>query len=148
LEALITEEAIACDYERTGHLQAAWKPSHFRAFRDEQTLLSRVFGHRVELVSRADQRSELGSDVYHGLMIDERSAALHPAKYVAGLAGAARRAGATVAEHTAVTRVSHASDGRSGRRWIVATARGDVEARDVLIATNGYTDGSSPLLQR
>jgi glycine/D-amino acid oxidase-like deaminating enzyme len=146
LETLIAEEAIACDYERTGHLQAAWKPSHFRAFRDEQALLSRVFGHRVELVSRADQRSELGSDVYHGLSIDERSAALHPAKYVAGLAGAARRAGAAVAEHTAVTRVARAPG--SENRWTIATARGDVEARDVLIATNGYTDGSSPSMQR
>ena len=146
LETLMADEAIACDYERTGHLQAAWKPSHFRAFLDEQALLSRVFGHRVDLVSRADQRSELGSDAYHGLLIDERSAALHPAKYVAGLAGAARRAGAAVVEHTAVTRVARAPG--SENRWTVATAHGDVEARDVLIATNGYTDGSSPSMQR
>jgi len=146
LETLIAEEAIACDYERTGHLEAAWKPSHFRAFQEEQALLSRAFGHRVELVPRADQRAELGSDVYHGLMIDERSAALHPAKYVAGLAGAARRSGAAVVEHTAVTRVARAP--ASANRWTVATARGDVEARDVLIATNGYTDGSSPSMQR
>jgi glycine/D-amino acid oxidase-like deaminating enzyme len=148
LETLIAEEAIACDYERTGHLQAAWKPSHFRAFRDEQALLSRVFGHRVDLVSRANQRSELGSDLYHGLSIDERSAALHPAKYVAGLAGAAQRAGAALVEHTPVVRVTRASGGRSEKRWAVATAHGDVEAGDVLIATNGYTDSSSPLMQR
>src|SRR5262249_39837633 len=79
-------------YARTGHLQAAWKPSHFKAFAEEQVLLARVFGHRVELVSREQQRSEIGSDVYHGLLVDERSGALNPAQYVAGLHEAASRA--------------------------------------------------------
>src|SRR5262249_58394120 len=36
LEAVIADEAIACEYERTGHLCAACKPSHFVALRREQ----------------------------------------------------------------------------------------------------------------
>src|ERR1700676_3116836 len=40
LETLVADEAIDCQYERTGHIQAAWKPSHFEAFRDEQSLLA------------------------------------------------------------------------------------------------------------
>src|SRR5439155_6465123 len=39
LEALIAGEGIACEYERTGHIQAARKPAHFEAFRGEQALL-------------------------------------------------------------------------------------------------------------
>ena len=145
VEGLIAEEAIACEYERTGHLQAAWKPAHFHAFRDEQALLARVFNHRVDLVSRADQRSELGTDAYHGLLIDSRSGALNPAQYVAGLAEATRRAGAVIAERTAVTRVRrHAS----GTRSIVTTPSAEIDAGDVLVATNGYTNGASPALQR
>ena len=148
LEQLIAGEAIACEYERTGHLQAAWKPSHFRAFRDEQALLARVFQHRVEIVSRAEQRSELGSDAYHGLLIDKRSAAINPAKYVDGLASAARRRGAVIAPGHAVTRLS-----RKASRWTVATAHGDIamgdlDAGDVLVATNGYTNGAAPALRR
>ena len=145
VETLIAEESIACEYERTGHLEAAWKPSHFRAFCDEQALLARVFGHRVDLVSRAEQRTELGTDVYHGLLIDERSAALNPAKYVAGLAGAARRGGAVIAEHTAVIRVSRPTP---GTRWVVTTPAADIDAGDVLVATNGYTNGAAPALRR
>ncbi len=145
IEALIGDERIACEYERTGHLQAAWKPAHFRALRDEQALLARVFGHRVEIVSRADQRSELGTDVYHGLLVDERSGALNPAKYVAGLAAAARRAGVAIAERTACTRVSRSA---SGKRWVAATPAGDIDAGDVLVATNGYTNGVAPALRR
>ena len=105
LEAIIAEEPIDCGYPRTGHIQAATKAKHFKALEDEQALLARVFDHRVEIVPRADQRSEIGSDAYHGLLVDEQSAALNPAKYVEGLAGAAARSGATVVTHTAVTRV-------------------------------------------
>ena len=59
------------------------------AFREEQALLERVFAHRVELVPRGAQRSEIGTDVYHGLMVDEQSGAINPARYVRGLAAAA-----------------------------------------------------------
>jgi len=54
LEAIIAEEPIDCGYARTGHIQAATKPKHFKALEDEQALLARVFDHRVEIVPRAD----------------------------------------------------------------------------------------------
>jgi glycine/D-amino acid oxidase-like deaminating enzyme len=143
LEALVAEEGIECEYERVGHIQAASVPSHFDDLRDEQALLARVFGHRVELVSRAEQRTELGSDAYYGLMIDPRSGALNPVQYVHGLAAAAIRAGAEVATGVAVTAVQRGSDG-----WTVSTSSTEIAARDVLFATNGYTDRAAPALQR
>jgi glycine/D-amino acid oxidase-like deaminating enzyme len=143
LERLIADEAIECDYERTGHVQAASKPVHFEAFRDEQALLSRVFDHRVEVIPAADQRSEIGSDAYFGLMVDERSAALNPARYVDQLGAAAGRAGATIVEHARVTRVS-----RRGPRWIVTTGRGAIDTGELLVATNGYSDQAVPWLQK
>ena len=143
LDTLIASEDIDCDLERTGHVQAASKPSHFDAFRDEQALLATVFDHRVELVTAADQHSEVDSDAYYGLMIDERSEALNPARLVEGLAAAAARAGAALAEGARVRRVA-----RAGSRWIVTTDRGAIDARDVLLATNGYADEAAPWLQR
>jgi len=143
VEALIAQESIDCEYGRVGHLQAAWKRSHFETFREERDLLSRVFHHRIELVSRDDQRTELGSSAYHGLIVDESSRALNPAQYVAGLAEAAARAGARVVTGVGVTRLM-----KSGDIWNVSTTDGDVQARDVLVATNGYTNGAAPALQR
>jgi len=143
LEALIAEERIACDYERTGHLCAAFKHSHFEVFREEQALLQRVFDHPVRVVPREAQREEIGSDVYYGLLVDDRSGALNPARYVDGLAAAATRAGVAIATGTAVTRVERRPHGVR-----VHTTRGDVEAGDVLMATNGYTNGAAPALQR
>ncbi len=143
LETLIADEGIECQYERVGHIHAAATPAHFKDLRDQQTTLEQVFGHRVSLVSRAEQRTELGSDLYHGLLIDERSGALNPVRYVHGLAAAATRAGAALAAGVAVTDVR-----RESSRWTVSTSAGPIDARDVLFATNGYTDRAAPFLQR
>ena len=143
LEALVREESIACEYERTGHIQAAWKPAHFAQFRKDQALLARVFDHRVELVSESEQRRELGSSAYHGLLVDERSGSLNPARYAHGLAAAARRAGACVVTGTEVTAIR-----RDGDLYRIETSAGVVRAQDVLVATNGYTDRAAPALQR
>ncbi len=143
LERLIADEAIECDYQRTGHVQAACKPSHFDAFRDEQALLARVFDHRVDVVPAAEQRSEIGTDAYFGVMVDERSGALNPAQYVDQLRVAACRAGASIVEDTSVTGAS-----RHGSHWNVTTSRGAVDAGELLVATNGYTDEATPWLQR
>ena len=142
LESVIAAEQISCEFERTGHLQAAWKPAHFAAFRREQSLLARVFDHRVELVSAAEQRSEIGSSKYCGLLIDESSYGINPARYLCGLAVAARRRGACLAPGVPVLRLQ-----RTGGRWRLTTRLGDLEAADVLVATNGYTEPVTPSVQ-
>jgi glycine/D-amino acid oxidase-like deaminating enzyme len=133
LEQLIAAESIDCEYERSGHVQAAAKPSHFAAFREEQALLARVFQHRVALVSRDDQRAEVGTDRYHGLLVDERSGALNPAQLVHGLAASAARAGARIFEGVAVDAIAP-----RGKAWTISSGRRSLEARDVMIATNAY----------
>jgi glycine/D-amino acid oxidase-like deaminating enzyme len=143
LESLIVQENIECEYERVGHIQAAFKPAHFELFRREQALLARLCRHRVDLVSRDEQRSELGSAVYHGLLVDERSGGLNPARYVHGLSLAARRAGASLAPGVAVNRLRRHAAG-----WDVRTSIGELRARDVLMATNGYSNGAAPALRR
>lgn len=145
MESVIAEDRIDCEFARTGHVLAAWKASHFDAFRTEQALLQRVFGHRVHLVPRAEQRSEIGSGAYHGLLVDEASGAINPAKYVRGLARSACAAGASILERVAVTAIEPAGSGHPCR---VRTPIGTVEANDVLVATNGYTNGACPPLQR
>ena len=143
VERLVAEEGIDCGFRRAGHLDAAFKPSHFERFRREQEALERDFGHKVRLVPRAEQRGELGSDFYHGLLLDEKSGALHPARYVRGLAAAARRAGADLRERTPAVAIRRQPGG-----FLVTTPRGSIAVRDVLVATNGYTDAAAPALRR
>jgi glycine/D-amino acid oxidase-like deaminating enzyme len=143
LERIMTDESIACDYETTGHLHAAWKPAHFDGLREEQATLARTFGHRVELIGRADQASEIGSQKYHGVLLDPRSAGLNPAKYVHGLAAAAMRAGARIRVQSPVQHLI-----QHGRRWQLTLPSGTLDAAAVVVATDAYSSALTPFLQR
>jgi len=86
---------------------------------------------------------ELGSSFYHGGIVDNSSAGLHPAKYFAGLARLAARAGAGLHPNTPATAVERVDGG-----FVVRTPRGEIRAKDILVATNGYTGGVFPEFQR
>ena len=60
-----------------------------------------------------------------------------------GIAQLASRAGAILHPYTAVTAIERVAGGFS-----VRTIRGEIRARDVLIATNGYTGDAFPEFQR
>ncbi len=143
VETLVAEEAIECDYARVGHLEAAFKPAHFDDMKKTQEVLARDFDHPTRLVPKQEMPSELATEFYHGLLVDERSGGLHPAKYVAGLALAAERAGADLHEGAAVTSIE-----KNGGGFTVKTARGAIQAKNVFVATNGYTSEITPHLQR
>jgi glycine/D-amino acid oxidase-like deaminating enzyme len=143
VEALVREEGIACDFSRTGHLEVACKPAHFRAFERSAEVLARELSHTVRLIPKDELRSEIGSDVYHGGLVDPASAGLNPARYVAGLARAAERAGARLYDQARVLRVERATGA-----YRLTTSRGVLTARDVFVATSGYTGRATPGLQR
>ena len=144
VEQLVFEERIACDFVRSGHLEVACKPKHFDDFRRSADATAREFGHPQRVVPKEQLLSEIGSSIYHGGLVDEASAGLNPARYVAGLARAAERAGAAIFEHARVEQIQR--EGASG--WKIATPRGTLRATDVLVATSGYTGRATPALQK
>jgi glycine/D-amino acid oxidase-like deaminating enzyme len=147
VERVVREESIACDFSRCGHLEVAWKPAHFDGFRRSADLIAKEFHHELRIVPRSELRGEIGSDLFHGGLVDETSAGLNPARYVAGLARAAAKAGAALFEHARAERVEReARHGAPGFR--VQTPRGALWARNVLVATSGYTGQATPALQR
>jgi len=147
VQEVVREEAIQCDFARCGHLEVACKARHFEEFRRGAETIEREFGRRLKLVEKKDLASEIGSAIYHGGLVDEASAGVNPAQYVAGLGCAAARAGAEIHEKTRVTRLQRSSrDGAGG--WKLTTSRGELWAKDVLVATSGYTSGVTPALQR
>ena len=147
VEKLVQDEHIECDFHRRGHLELAWKPSHFKHYEDEAELLNKVFRHPVTLVNKADLSQEIGSEAYHGGLLDTASAGLNPAQYAAGLMGATMNAGAALFDQTAVQHIRKQTAG-AAHSFNIITARGNIEANYVLIATNGYTGPATPSLQR
>lgn len=143
VEQIVKEENIDCGFARTGHLLTANKPKHYDALKGEVDFMAKEFNHNVRLVPPKDLRSEIGTDVYHGALVDEVSAGLNPAQYVAGVAGASARAGATLCARARVTKIE-----RSQSRFVIHTERGKVEAESVLVATSGYTGVVTKKLQK
>jgi len=147
VEAVVREENIECNFARSGHLEVACKAKHFEDFRRGAETIEREFGHKLRVVEKGDLPSEIGSPIYFGGMVDEVSAGVNPARYVAGLGCAAARAGAEIHEKTRVLALERGpQNGNAG--WKVTTSRGRLLARDVLIATSGYTSGITRSLQK
>jgi glycine/D-amino acid oxidase-like deaminating enzyme len=143
LESLIAAEAIDCRYVRCGTVVLAARPRHLRGLERSRRFLRDALGHVTELLGPSDLRSEIGSGRYHGGLLDPMAGAIQPAALVHGLAAAARRAGAGLVERTEVRRVRRAASG-----YEVETSRGIVAARDIVVATNGYTGRVVPSLRR
>jgi glycine/D-amino acid oxidase-like deaminating enzyme len=148
LDAFFTAERFVLDngfdvgYRRAGLAVLAWSPSHLRDLATEGNELTDA-GMSARMVEGEALREEAGTDYYPGALVIEESGLIHPARYYAAVLAAAREAGVTVVGGTRVTSVE-AHD----RPRTVVTPRGRVQARDVLIATNGYTDGAMPWLQQ
>ncbi|HEY1975071.1 MAG TPA: FAD-binding oxidoreductase [Candidatus Baltobacteraceae bacterium] len=143
VERLVELHGIDCAFARSGHLEVAAKPAHFADFIGTAELLRDAFGHRVRTLARDELAGELGSGAYYGGLLDERSAGLDPARYVAGLARAAVSAGSVLCENAAVTAVT-----RDGSDWRVDTSRGSLRAKSALAATGAYTGNAFAALRR
>jgi glycine/D-amino acid oxidase-like deaminating enzyme len=143
VEQIVKEENIDCGFARYGHLLTANKPKHFHALEEEAEFMEREFQHKLQLIPRGQQRSEIGSEIYHGALLDECSGGLNPAQYVAGLARAAEKAGASLHARAGVTRLE-----RAGKRFLVETERGRLSAEKVLVGTSGYTGSVTKKLQK
>jgi glycine/D-amino acid oxidase-like deaminating enzyme len=143
VEKIVQEEKIDCGFARTGHLLTANKPKHFEVLREDVEFMEKEFGHKVRLVTRENQREEIGTDLYYGALLDEVSGGLNPAQYVTGLAEAAEKAGAALHARARVNGLE-----RRKSRIVVETERGSLTAESVLVATSGYTGNVTKRLQK
>ena len=147
VERIVREEQIDCQFSRCGHLEVACKQSHFDGYAEAARLIRQEFGHEQRIVPKSELGGEIGSDLYYGGMVDEKSAGLNPARYVAGLALAAHRAGAGLHDHTRVEKVSRVSK-NGAPEFRLETTRGPLTAREVILASGAYTTEATPALRK
>lgn len=135
LHALIERHAIDCDV-RPGLVVADHKPGYVAHSHAYAKKLNEVYDYPdAAPLSREELRAIVGSDVYHGGMIDHGGGHLHPLNLALGLADAARRAGARLYEQSRALRIEE------GDKVRVVTAAGSVEADWVLECGDGLQDG-------
>jgi glycine/D-amino acid oxidase-like deaminating enzyme len=143
VKRLVADEAIDCEFRECGYLDLAWSPSHAQDLRDSVETFGR-FGVDTTFVPAAELHEEIGSTFYHGGLVFPPAALVHPGKYFAGLVAAAARAGADLHEGVRARTIRRQADGR----LVVETERGAILTKEVVVGTNGYTDGVAPSLRR
>ncbi len=134
IDEISQEHGVDCRYRMTGRFLGAATPRIYDALAREVEALSARLGFDARMVSQGDQAAEIVSDSYFGGVVFPEHGALHPGLLVNGLAMRARAAGARLFGAAAVERIE-----KTGSGWRLARARGAIEARDLALATNGYS---------
>ncbi len=143
VKALVAREAIACDLAVTGCFRGAMTPRIYDAMGRSLDRIARAMPTDAHLVPRAEQRAEVGTDLYHGGLAIPGYAGLDPARYVAGLSAAARRAGARIVSGARVTGLRP-----DGGGFVVTMPGEETRAGQVLVATDGDAGALMPYLGR
>ncbi|TNC05647.1 FAD-binding oxidoreductase [Methylobacterium terricola] len=143
LYRFIAEEGLDCDLQRPGLFKGAIGYAQYDAMARGAEALRKAVGIETWAVPFAEQTAYVGSDFYRGGAVRMDIGGLHPGKLHGEILRIAQEAGLGVHSGTPVTGVTRDGDG-----FRVATASGTVRARQVLVCTNGYTDGAAPFLRR
>ena len=139
----VAEQDLDCDYRRCGRFIGAHNPRQFERLAVQARSQPAGLEVPLRIVDRQCQSEEIESDFYHGGLVVEHHCALDPARYHRGLVDRVLNAGALVKSHCAAVSIAP-----GGRGFRVNTTQGEVETRDLVIATNGYTGALSPWQQR
>lgn len=144
VERIVREENIDCDFVRGGKLKLAAKPEHFDKLARNQEVLAREVDADTALLSRADLVAEIGTERYHGGVLQRRSACLHVARFGLGLAEAAAQKGARIHEQAAVVGI----DRKPAGGFVIDTARGRLQSTHVILATGASRVGPLGWIRR
>ncbi len=139
---LIEKYQIKCEPRRAPYLRAAMKTRGLTEVKEWADQWGKL-GMPVELIDKVRTRELMGTDYFEGGYTDARGGSLQPLSYVRGLARTVSEFGALIITHSAALKIE-----RLGETWEIATAKGCVKAENLVIATNGYTSGLWPNLQK
>jgi len=134
---------MECGWREDGCFFGAHTARHFTKMVREAENQPRGLEQRISIVPKTAQASEIASDFYQGGCVYEDDASVDPARLLLSLLKRATDSGATVVDHCPVRAIHSGRDG-----FEVLTARGIVQAGQVLLATNGYSGALSPWLRR
>ncbi len=141
----VSQENIDCNFDVSGRFHGAHNERAYQRLAAELDEPNPVYDTDAFLVPPEQTHNELGTNRYKGGLVQPHFASLHPARYHAGCLQRVKQAGATVISHCAVDTIENKN---AGQQFTVDTALGRVNARKVIIATNGYTGSLTPWQQR
>ena len=139
VQELIAKHDIPAQWQ-TGILEVNHKRRFDRGLEDYVKKLNDEYDYpHASWIPRDEVPKHLNASGYFGGMMDDNSGHLHPLNYALGLARAAEDAGATLFERSEVTKVD-----TQGEINVVSTANGQVRAKTLVYACNGYLGDLQP----
>lgn len=136
---LLDRHGIDADTHSKGETLLAHSPAAMRTIETDCETVTRDYGVTPTLHDARDLDRQGLSGPFHGGVTVPLGFALNPRKYLAGLLGAAERAGARVHGNSPVRNIAPDGDNQS-----LTLPNGRILARRLILATNGYSSEDVP----
>jgi gamma-glutamylputrescine oxidase len=133
VEELLEKHNIDCEYERTGRLVVAETESQNRLLEREKQAADEA-GANVVWLGREEARSRFGGRDVLAAVRHPDEGIMNPAKFLRGMKRVVESLGSEVYEHSCCTHVE------TGPILSLYTPLGQIRARDIVVATNAYSN--------
>ncbi|MBM1815712.1 NAD(P)/FAD-dependent oxidoreductase [Pseudosulfitobacter pseudonitzschiae] len=137
VEQITQAHGIDVDRHSQGETELAHRPKDMDALRRAADAVAENHGVDCQIIAREDLPAHGLSGPFHGALTIPIGFGLNPRKYIAGLAAAARDAGARIFGKSPVQSLN------KGQKWTLVAGR-KITADQVVIATNGYSSDDLP----
>lgn len=129
------KHGIDCELVQSGHIGLSQQLGKAKAFEKSHKLVEKHFNRKTEVLTGAALRNEIKSDYFKAALYEPLSYQFNPLKYVSGLADVAAEMGAHIFEHSKAIKINKMKD-----KFIVTTDKGEIHAKDLVFATDGYSN--------
>ena len=140
LEELVgTLKLDQAQYARVGQIKGAHNAASLAATLADMAWMRSEMGDAcVSALSKTEVAEETGSTSFVGGVLSPHAGAIHPLNYVRGLAASVASRGIDIFEGSPALRIHRGADAVT-----VETPNGNLRAKQVILATNGYSDLTS-----
>lgn len=141
VESLVAELGISgAGFSRCGALTAISSEAALQRITGDVEWMRQALGDRSTILTADEMREEAGVESWIGGALTPSAGSVHPLNYVRGIARHLRKTGVRIFGNSRVLRIT-----RDSGSVIVSTETGIVRAKQVVVATNGYTEGVAAL---
>ena len=134
LESLVSKEKLDCYFEKNGRFILAHSKKAYKELEEKYQEMKNFSSIRCEMIPEERQYEEVGSNYYYGGMLVHTAGAINPALYVSALINLAKSYKVNFLSNATVKEVK-----KFNNNFLVYYLNQKIVAKEVIIATNGYT---------
>jgi len=133
-QQFISAQSLDCDLHMTGRFTGVHNQQQLDELALKCEQFERLDGFKYKLIEPHQVHQEIGSEHYYGGMVYHQDGGLHPYKLVTQLAQKVMQLGGQIFDQTEVLALSTSAD-----KHRLHSSKGQITAKQLVIATNGYS---------